>query len=162
MGGKASGERAPVIQVLFVVVVLNGILLAARVVLSGGSAVLAVACLAVGVGLAVGIWKLLQKVRAVTLLGLMGLFVYAVLGVWEAFGGAGAEGATATVRVASALLVAADVLGIALILHPAVRRVFIGDLSELARARRQQDEIWGLKEELARREGAEGGWSKSS
>ncbi|MFH0964958.1 MAG: hypothetical protein V2A58_13240 [Planctomycetota bacterium] len=158
MGAK-TGERAPVIQVLFVVVFLSGILLAARVGLGGGSYVLAGACVLAAVGLAVGIWKLSQKARAITLLALMALLVYAALGAWEAFGGAPGEGVSAVLRVVSVGLVATDIVGITLILHPAVRREFIGNLSELAKTRQRQEEIWGLKEELARREEAERGRS---
>lgn len=152
---EEKDEQASVIQVLFVVVILCGTLLAAHVRIiygeEGGTKALAAGavCIAVSVLLALGLWKVSQRARGIAVLFLLALLLYAVNAVWNAF--LVEEAAPASAKVMSGLLALSTLAGLVLILHPKVRRTFVGDIAEMARTRQTRGEIWGLEGEIRRR-----------
>jgi len=114
---------------------------------------IAVACgsLLVGFILTILLWKRSQRARAAALLVMLAVFVGAANAVWDClFGGQRAQ-APILLSVLSVAMLAASIASIAFLLAPAVRRQFVGDLSDLARARREGEEIWGLESEIQRR-----------
>lgn len=177
MPDPVPDEPADAIKYMCVAVLATAVLLAGQVQLASSAAVdalakdtlspervawivsrerfkaISIACasLLVGFVLTILLWKRSQRARAATLLAMLAVLVYASNAAWDCLSPAEGAQAPLLLPVLSIALLAASLASVAFLLSPAVRRQFVGDLADLARARREGEEIWGLESEIQRR-----------
>jgi len=172
-----SDEPADAVKYLCVAVLATAVLLAGQVQVASSASIdaqtkeslspervewivsrerfraIAIACgsLLTGFILTILLWKRSQRARAVTLLVMFAVLVGAANAAWDCLLGTQRAELPILLPVLSIALLLASIVSIGFLLAPAVRRQFVGDLSDLARARREGEEIWGLDNEIQRR-----------
>lgn len=180
MPDSIPDEPADIIKYMCVAVFATAVLLAGQVQVASSAAVdalakdtlslervewivsrerfkaISMACgaLLVGFVLTVLLWKRSQRARAVTLLVMLAALVYGANAAWDHVLGAQRAQAPILLPVLSIALLVAALVSVAFLLAPPVRRQFVGALSDLARARREEEQIWGLEGEIQRRKDA--------